>query len=247
MKAERPRGGMCRAVQRPDTRAETELPTIQSGKTKQKESKNNGLVAGLYVLPVSGSPVFISPTLNDTMRKLLHAELVEQRLSAGEADRAERHPVALLLHNIRSLYNVGSMFRTADAALAAELILCGYTPSPPRKEIEKTALGAVDTVPWSYQQSTACAIASLKERGYTVLALELTDKSRSYDEFCANDFPLCLVAGNEITGVDDDILALCDGAVQIPMFGVKHSLNVGVAAGIALFEAVRGWRGMAKP
>ncbi len=181
-------------------------------------------------------------TVTKNMRKLLHAELVAQRLSEKEAECAERHPVALLLHNIRSLYNVGSMFRTADAALASELILCGYTPSPPRKEIEKTALGAVDTVPWSYEQSTVQAIAMLKKRGYTVLALELTDKGRSYDELSAADFPLCLVAGNEITGVDDDVLALCDGALQIPMFGVKHSLNVGVATGIALFEAVRCWR-----
>ena len=179
------------------------------------------------------------------MRKLLHAELVEQRLSEKDAEKARCHPVALRLHQIRSLDNVGSIFRTADAALASELVLCGYTPSPPRREIEKTALGAVDTVPWSYRRSTAEAIADLKERGYTVLAFELTDTGRRYDGLRTGDFPLCLVLGNEITGVDDDILALCDGAVQIPMYGVKHSLNVGVAAGIALFEAVRSWRGAA--
>lgn len=174
---------------------------------------------------------------------MLHAELSEQRMSEQEVAHARRHPVALLLHNIRSLYNVGSIFRTADAALIREIVLCGFTPAPPRKEIEKTALGAVDTVPWSYERNTADAIAALRQQGYKVLALELTDGGKFYDELHAADFPLCIVLGNEITGVDDDILDLCDGALHIPMFGVKHSLNVGVAAGIALFEAVRYARG----
>lgn len=176
------------------------------------------------------------------MRKLLHAELLRQRLREEDALHTERHPVSLLLYNIRSLYNVGSIFRTADSALLRELMLCGYTPYPPRKEIEKTALGAVDTVPWRYHRDTAAAIAELRSEGYRILALELTDVCRNYDELTPADYPLCLVLGNEITGVDDDILALCDGAVQIPMYGVKHSLNVAVAAGIAAFEAVRIWR-----
>lgn len=177
-----------------------------------------------------------------TMRKLLHAELLQQRLSEEEAQHIERHPIALVLHNIRSLYNVGSMFRTADSALVQQIVLCGYTPAPPRKEIEKTALGAVDTVPWRYVHNTAEALATLRAEGYTILALELTDECRSYDELHPRDYPLCFVVGNEITGVDDDVLALCDGALQIPMYGVKHSLNVGVAAGIAVFEAVRTWK-----
>lgn len=181
------------------------------------------------------------------MRKLLHAELSAQRLSTEDVAAVQRHPIALLLDNIRSLYNVGSIFRTADAALASELVLCGFTPSPPRKEIEKTALGAVDTVPWSYYRRVADAIADLKSRGYTVLALELTDNSRSYDALQEPEFPVCLVLGNEVTGIDDSVLAMCDGAVQIPMYGVKHSLNVGVAAGIALFEAVRCWRALVQP
>jgi tRNA G18 (ribose-2'-O)-methylase SpoU len=147
-----------------------------------------------------------------------------------------------LLHNIRSLYNVGSIFRTADAALAQKLLICGYTPAPPRKEIEKTALGAVDSVPWEYHAHSLDAISSLRKQGVKVLALELSDTRRSVYELEKHDFPLCLVLGNEITGVDDNILQACDGALQIPMYGVKHSLNVSVAAGIALFQAVAEWK-----
>lgn len=180
--------------------------------------------------------------MDKVMRKLLHAELLTQRLREDEALQVARHPVSLLLYNIRSLYNVGSIFRTSDSALLRELILCGYTPHPPRKEIEKTALGAVDTVPWRYYADTTEAIAALRAEGYRILALELTDVRRNYDELTPADYPLCLVLGNEITGVDDEILDLCDGAIQIPMYGVKHSLNVGVAAGIAVFEAVRTWK-----
>ncbi len=175
-------------------------------------------------------------------RKLRHDELLAERLTNEEALAAERHPVSLLLHNIRSLYNVGSLFRTADAALAQKLIICGYTPAPPRKEIEKTALGAVDSVPWEYHGNTVDAIVALRKQGVRVFALELTSDSRSVYSFEKADFPLCLVLGNEITGVDDDVLSVCDGAVDIPMYGVKHSLNVSVAAGIALFEAVAAWR-----
>lgn len=176
------------------------------------------------------------------LRKLRHDELLTERLTNEIALATERHPVSLLLHNIRSLYNVGSLFRTADAALAQKLLICGYTPAPPRKEIEKTALGAVDSVPWEYHQSTIETIMALREQGVRVFALELTSNSRSVYAFEKTDFPLCLVLGNEITGVDDEVLAVCDGAVDIPMYGVKHSLNVSVAAGVALFEAVAAWR-----
>ncbi len=177
-------------------------------------------------------------------RKLRHDELLTQRLNNETALAAKRHPVSLLLHNIRSLYNVGSLFRTADAALAEKLYLCGYTPAPPRKEIEKTALGAVDSVPWEYEQSIKTMIRKIRSQNVKVLALELTNNSRSVYEIEKNDYPLCLVLGNEITGVDDDVLAECDGALEIPMYGVKHSLNVSVAGGIALFEAVREWKKM---
>lgn len=176
------------------------------------------------------------------MKKLSHAEILPNRLTPEIALANKRHPITLVLDNIRSLYNVGSIFRTADAALVSEIILCGYTPAPPRVEIEKTALGAVDTVPWQYQQSALNAVLELRGKGVKVFAVEITDSSRSYDALVDEDFPLALVLGNELTGIDTDVLAACDGALEIPMYGVKHSLNVSVAAGIVVFEAVRVWK-----
>ena len=187
---------------------------------------------------------FLDPN-DETMtphRKLRHDELLAQRLTPEAVQNQARHPVSLLLYNIRSLYNVGSIFRTADAALVEKLYLCGYTPHPPRKEIEKTALGAVDTVPWEYAADAKACIHALREQGIKVFALEMTTESRSVYTLATTDFPMCLVLGNEITGVDDDVLECCDGATDIPMFGVKHSLNVSVAAGVAVFEAVRAWK-----
>lgn len=176
------------------------------------------------------------------MKKLSHAEILPNRLTPEIALGNKRHPVVIVLDNIRSLYNVGSIFRTADAALVSEIILCGYTPAPPRVEIEKTALGAVDTVPWQYQQSALNAVLELRRKGAKVFAVEITDSSRDYDSLTEADFPLALVLGNELVGIDSDVLAACDGALEIPMYGVKHSLNVSVAAGIAIFEAVKIWR-----
>ncbi len=175
------------------------------------------------------------------MRKLLHGEILAERLTAEESAIAGRHPVSVILHNVRSLYNVGSVFRTCDSAMVAELLLCGFTPYPPRKEIEKTALGAVDSVPWRYQKKTADAIDYIKSKGIKVIAVELTDKKRPYNSLCSGDYPLCLVFGNELTGIDDEVLAMCDDAVEIPMYGIKHSLNVSVAAGIAVYESIRIW------
>ena len=176
------------------------------------------------------------------MRKLLHEEILKERLTPEDSLKAERYPVSLMLHNIRSLYNVGSIFRTCDSARAKELLLCGYTPHPPRKEIEKTALGAVDSVPWKYEKNIFNSIESVKIKGTKVIAVEITDKKRSYDTIMKEEYPLCLVLGNELMGLDNEILAKCDDAIEIPMFGIKHSLNVSVAAGIVLFEAVRLWR-----
>ncbi len=176
------------------------------------------------------------------MKKLSHAEILPNRLTPEIALANKRHPVTLILDNIRSLYNVGSIFRTADAALVSEIILCGYTPAPPRIEIEKTALGAVDTVPWKYVQNAVNAVLELQQKGRKVFAVEITDSSRDYDALTEEDFPLVLVLGNELVGIDSEVLAVCDGALEIPMYGVKHSLNVSVAAGIAVFEAVKIWR-----
>lgn len=173
------------------------------------------------------------------MRKLTHSELVQQRLSADSVAAAARHPIRLIAEDVRSLYNVGSLFRTADGFLIDQLVLTGFTPTPPRKEITKTALGATETVPWTWFTTTAEAIQAQRRDGYTVLALELTTTARHINEMVATDYPVCIVVGNELTGIRPETLAVCNGSVMIPMFGVKHSLNVAVASGIALYELVR--------
>ena len=173
------------------------------------------------------------------MKKLIHAELLERRLTTEEALAAERHPVIGLLEDIRSLYNVGSCFRTADAMLLRKLVLTGYTPTPPRKEIFKTALGATESVPWEYHRDPLEAVALLREEGVHLYALEITDRSIPLDAPGGIEFPAALIAGNEIGGVSQRTLDHCDGAIEIPMYGVKHSLNIAVAFGIAAWELVR--------
>lgn len=174
------------------------------------------------------------------MRKLIHEEILERRLTPEEALAAARHPVVGVLEDIRSLYNVGSCFRTADAMLLRKLVLTGYTPSPPRKEIAKTALGATETVPWEYIRDPAEAVDHLRAEGYRVYALEITASSTRLDQLGTLEYPVAFVAGNEIAGVGTRTLDRCDGAIEIPMYGVKHSLNVAVAFGIAAWELVKG-------
>jgi len=182
----------------------------------------------------------MSPTL---LRKLTHEELSGLRLDPGSLDQAPRLPVVALLDNVRSLYNVGSIFRTSDGAFVNGLYLCGFTPHPPRKEIEKTALGATLSVPWKYFRHAADAIAEAREEGMRILVLEHTTGSISYDRVSRADFPVCLVVGNEITGVAEEIIAAADGAIDIPMHGTKQSLNAAVAYGIAVFELLKIWKG----
>lgn len=176
------------------------------------------------------------------MRKLLHSEILQIRLTVEEAKSCKRHPISVVLHNIRSLYNVGSIFRTCDAARIKELSLCGFTPKPPRKEIDKTALGAVETVPWRYFDSTIDALMDLRAKGNKIFAIEITDRNRIYDTLKFEEYPLAIVLGNELIGLDQKVLDYCDDSLEIPMYGVKHSLNVSVAAGIVLFEAVKIYR-----
>lgn len=176
------------------------------------------------------------------MRKLTHAEISAKRASLESLKAAQRLPVAVIADNVRSLYNVGSIFRTSDGALVERLILTGFTPTPPRKEIEKTALGATLSVPWEYSKDPADAIRKLKKIGYKACCLEITDTVIPYYSIEQASFPLCLVIGNEITGVSKDALAECDMAVEIPQFGIKQSLNVAVAYGIAIFELNRIWK-----
>lgn len=176
------------------------------------------------------------------MRKLTHAEISTKRIPPEQAVNANRFPLIVLVDNIRSLYNVGSIFRTSDGAMIEKLILAGFTPHPPRKEIEKTALGSTQSVPWEYTKQTAATIKILKGLGYKICCLELTDKSIPYYNIKAADFPMCLVIGNEITGVSKEIVDMCDLAIEIPMYGIKQSLNVAVAYGIAVFELAKIWR-----
>jgi 23S rRNA (guanosine2251-2'-O)-methyltransferase len=178
------------------------------------------------------------------MRKLSHQEITAKRSSLDKLHLASRLPVTVVVDNVRSLYNVGSIFRTSDGVLLEKLILTGFTPVPPRKEIDKTALGATQSVPWEYIKDPAEAVLRLKRDGYKTFCLELTDKVVPYYTVLPKDFPLCLVVGNEITGVSQSALAACDAAVEIPQFGIKQSLNVAVAYGVAIFELNRIWRAL---
>ena len=176
------------------------------------------------------------------MRKLTHAEITAKRASLESLVHAERLPVCVVVDNVRSLYNVGSIFRTSDGVLIDRLILTGFTPTPPRKEIDKTALGATKSVPWEYLRQPLEAVRRLKKNGYKACCLELTDNVIPYYSVKPADFPLCLVIGNEITGVSKDVLSECDLALEIPQYGIKQSLNVAVAYGIAIFELNRIWK-----
>jgi tRNA G18 (ribose-2'-O)-methylase SpoU len=176
------------------------------------------------------------------MRKLSHDEISAHRVPKDEISRIERLPIIGMLDNIRSLYNVGSIFRTSDGARVSGLLLTGFTPHPPRKEIDKTALGATSTVPWNYFRDPADAIQDARRRGTRICVLEHTTASIPYFAVTPDMFPLCLVVGNELTGVSPSVVAAADMALEIPMFGVKQSLNAAVAYGIAVFELVRIWQ-----
>ena len=173
------------------------------------------------------------------MRKLTYEEIADNRFTPEKLQSLSRLPIYLLLDNIRSLYNVGSIFRSADGARISKLYLTGYSPSPPRREIDKTALGATLTVPWEYIKDPAEAAHIIKSQNITLCVLEQTSASRPYYTLTRNHFPLCLVIGNEINGVSKELIDHADYAVDIPMYGMKQSLNVAVAAGIALFDFVR--------
>lgn len=170
------------------------------------------------------------------MRKLRTEEL--NRKSVDEFRRSQKIPVVAVLENVRSAYNVGSVFRTADAFLLEAIYLCGYTAFPPHKEIKKTALGAEETVAWKHFRQPAEALAELKERGYRIYAAEQAESSVPLHRF-QEEGPLAIVFGNEVTGVEQATIALCDGCIEIPQLGMKHSLNVSVAAGVVLWELVR--------
>jgi len=174
-------------------------------------------------------------------KKLSNEEIKGRRPGIAELKETERFPVTVIAENVRSLYNVGSMFRTSDGALIEKLFLCGYTGFPPRKEIDKTALGSVETVPWEHNEDTVSVIKKLKSEGYTIVALEHTDSSSNFLD-AGYSFPLCLMLGNEVTGLSEEAVALADYAVEIPMYGIKQSLNVSVAYGILVYHIVEEFR-----
>ncbi len=176
------------------------------------------------------------------MRKLRHEEI--SRVSASTIRLVPRHPITIVLDNVRSVHNVGSIFRTSDAALIERIILTGITATPDNPQIHKTALGAQDTVPWEYKPNAASTIDDLRNSGYTVAVLELTDTPTPTTAVTRKKFPLCLVVGNELSGVDEELIAKADFALEIQQYGAKQSMNVAVAYGIAVFDLVRQLRGL---
>lgn len=179
----------------------------------------------------------IHPTF---MRKLKSSEI--PRASFDAVDDLRRHPVAVIVHNVRSIYNVGSIFRTADAACVEHLYLTGYTGTPDHKNLHKTALGAQDTVPWSEHDAALPVIEDLRTDGYTIAALEITDAPTHPSEVAPDAFPLALIVGNEVDGVDASLIAASDLAIEIPQYGAKLSLNVSVAFGVAALGLVERYR-----
>lgn len=159
------------------------------------------------------------------------------RKSVEDFKQAAKTPVIAVLDNIRSMHNVGSVFRTADAFLIEGICLCGFTPQPPHRDIHKTALGATETVHWLYKTTTMEAVEELKSQGYKLYGIEQTVGSISLDQFKADPGEkVAIIFGNEVTGVDQDVLKICDGVIEIPQLGMKHSLNISVAAGIVLWK-----------
>ena len=172
------------------------------------------------------------------MRKLSMEELA--RKSVNEFKLSDKFPIIVVLENIRSAYNVGSVFRTSDAFLIEAIYIIGYSAKPPHKEIKKTALGAEETVTWEYFKTSAEAINELKIRKYKVYAVEQAEES--YKLHSANfrqNEKIAVVFGNEVTGVEQTTIHLCDGCIEIPQLGMKHSLNIATAAGIVLWELIR--------
>ncbi len=169
------------------------------------------------------------------MRKLKMEEL--NRLSVKEFKQTPKTPIVIILDNIRSLHNVGSVFRTADAFSLEKIYLCGITGQPPHREIHKTALGATESVDWKYHKDTLIAIKEVKQQGYEILAIEQTDKSTLLNDFkIQKNKKYALIFGNEVSGIDEKILHAIDTCIQIPQYGTKHSLNVAVSVGIVVWD-----------
>ncbi len=162
------------------------------------------------------------------------------RLSVEEFRTAEKIPLTVVLDNVRSQHNIGSVFRTCDAFRVEEILLCGITATPPNAEIHKTALGAEDSVQWRYLDETLTAVRQLQDSGYTVYSVEQAEKSLSLETMeLQRDKKYAVILGHEVHGVQQPVVDACDGCIEIPQFGTKHSLNVSVAAGIVIWDFFR--------
>lgn len=169
------------------------------------------------------------------MRKLENSEL--DRKSIEDFKKSEKTPLILVLDDIRSLHNIGSVFRTADAFLIEKIILCGITATPPNKEIHKTALGATETVTWEYHENVLEVIENLKKENVLTMAIEQVESAIFLQDFkIEKNQKYALVFGNEVYGVSQEAVAICDGCIEIPQLGTKHSLNISVSAGIVVWD-----------
>jgi len=169
------------------------------------------------------------------MRKLKLTEL--NRDTIGDYRSKNKIPVVLILDDIRSALNVGSVFRTSDAYLIEKICLCGITAQPPHKEITKSAIGATDSVEWEYHEKVTSCIGELKKENYTILGIEQTNESIQLDKYqIISDAKYALIFGNEVNGISDDLLPMIDDALELPQFGTKHSLNISVCAGIVIWD-----------
>ncbi|MCA5006050.1 RNA methyltransferase [Sphingobacterium bovistauri] len=172
------------------------------------------------------------------MQKLSMDQL--NRVDIDSFKELEKTPITIVLDNVRSMHNVGSAFRTADGFAIEQIILCGITATPPHREIEKTALGATQSVQWTHYKETTEAIDQLKKQGYKILAIEQAKDSISLEQFeIESDTKYAFVFGNEVHGVDEEVMSIVDGCIEIPQFGTKHSFNVSVTIGIVLWDVLK--------
>ena len=176
----------------------------------------------------------------EKLRKLSYEEIQKSRPGLDVLAKTRPCPVSVILDNVRSLHNVGAIFRTADAVHLEKIYLCGITGVPPRNEIRKTSLGAEESVPWIYKKDPMEAIKELSRQNYQIVALEHTNKSIDYRK-AEYHFPLCLIVGHEFHGINNNLVEASDMAVEIPMNGIKQSLNVSVAFGVAIYEIFTQW------
>jgi tRNA G18 (ribose-2'-O)-methylase SpoU len=167
------------------------------------------------------------------MRKLKNNEL--KRITIDEFKSSKKKPIVIVLDNIRSAHNVGSIFRTSDAFLIKKIILCGITPTPPSNEIRKSALGSTNSVEWAKEEETNIAINQLKKEGYYIVGVEQVEKATEIQKF-QNNKPIALVFGHEVNGISQEIIDTCDEIIEIPQYGTKHSLNISVCAGIVMWK-----------